>query len=471
MGLPLFERKVDHKPSLRRILMSSTMALDGLSTEILLNILECLTPLDILCAVRASSLLYRTFIAYKHHLIRHALRESIHPTCRADVLTALDAQKIPRLLKFGEPVTKVKLECFSLFSNDRTRRRQSHDELKVNADNLDTLFYLQADIERLIDAYCDWTLGNLSHHQEKPAQYHTTTGHPRSNLSPTEVGRLQRAFYRCEVYTRFQRVLSLLDKGGALNFSQIVLSFVSQFTLYEFEEFVCVQQFLAQFIRSLCESVEDDFFSHLLSSTTGTGAEQETEPENVSQLLDDSGLSFFTKSYRDQHHSSHMKYLISCGLPYILHLSFMEPPKFKRAILKSYMDSQGFAGTVFFSQGALDLESCDEKQREVFLRGRIVDIPEDRLDGPNLGWKWGTSFQDFVKSDSPALFDLRDRGYVFWDRERLQQSGMVDEPFVVCVGANYLPSGHHGPFVRLSVEERLDGLKFDAEAASKWKSL
>ena len=443
------------------------MAIDVLSPEILLTILELLTPLDILRATHASALLHRTFTAYKHHLLRHTLRESIHPSCRADLYTALDAQRIPQLLKAGETLTKVKLECFSLFSADRARRRQSHHELEVNDDKLDTLFYLQADIECLIDAYCDWSLKNLSCHREKPSQYNSTNSHPRSNLSPTEVGRLQRAFYRCEVYTRFQRVLNLLGKAAALNFSQIVLSFVSQFTLYEFEEFVCIQQFIAQFIRSIWERVEDDFLSCFQSSAAGSSS----DTKDIGKLLDGSGLSLFTKSYRENDYSSFVKHLISCGLPYILHLSLMETQKLKNVILESYPDWRGFAGTEFFSQGALDLDSCSEKQREVRLRGNIVDISEDTLDGPNLGWKWGTSFQDFVKCDSPALFDVRDRGYVFWDRERLQESGMVNEPVVVCVGADYLPPGHNGSFLRSSVEERLDGFDVDSEVLRKWKCL
>lgn len=46
---------------------------------------------------------------------------------------------------------------------------------------------------------------------------------------------------------------------------------------------------------------------------------------------------------------------------------------------------------------------------------------------------------------------------------------MIDEPFVVSVGANYFPAGHHDLFLRASVEERLDMLEFDSESLSKWK--
>lgn len=451
------------------------MGLDTLSTEILLTILELLPPLDVFCAVRASPTIYRTFIAYKSHLLNHTLRETIHPACRADAYTALDAQNISRLIKSGEPIAKVKLECFSIFSSDRTRRRQNHDEFKIDNPKLDTLFRLHVSIERLIDSYCHWTIANLSS-REKPTPLQTTTAHRRANLSSTERGRLQRAFYRCEIYTRFQRVLHMLDKGAALNFSQIVLSFVSQFTLYEFEELVSVQQFLAQFIRSLCEKVEDDLFSHVTSGSVDAGVDKDlstnasTKACNVGKLLDECGLSFFTKSYRDIYHSGHVKLLISCGLPYIMSLSLMKPQVLKHALLKSDMDSRGSTATDFFSQGGLDIDSCDEKQKGVLLRGELVDITHDKIDSPNLGWVWGSSFQDFVKPDSPAMFDLRDQGYVFWDKERLQESGLVSKPYVVSVGANYFPAGHHGPFVSLSVEERLDGLELNPEVLRKWKN-
>jgi hypothetical protein len=439
----------------------------SLSTEILLTILEILSPLDLFSASRASRILYRTFVAYKQHLLRHTLRQAIHPACAADIYTALDAQNVPKLIKSGESITKVKAECFSLFTTDRTRRRQNIDQFSVDNVNLDTLFYLHVNIERLIDNYCHWTLGNLSSHHEKPAPFQTTAIHPRANLSLTERARLQRAFYRCEIYARFQRVLHLLpDKSAALNFSQIVLSFVSQFTLYEFEEIISIQQFLAQVIRSLCEKVEDGFMaSYSLGGSGNAAVRKETSGNALSTNVQDLGdLSFFTKSYRDTYHSGHVKFLISCGLSYIVRLSLMEPQALKQAMLKSDMDSRENTVTDFFSQDGLDIASCDEKQQNAILKGKLVSIPRDEVSSCNLGWKWGTSFHDFVKPDSPAMFDLRNQGYVFWDQKRLQESGLVNEPNVVCVGANYFPPGHRGPFLRPSVEERLGGLLVDSEA-------
>lgn len=449
-----------------------TTMIHSLSTEILLTILECLSPLDLFSATRASPILYRTFIAYKQHLLGYTLRQAIHPACRADVHTALDAQNIPKLIKSGESITKAKAECFSLFATDRTRRRRNIDQFSVDNANLDTLFYLHINIERLIDSYCHWSMGNLTSHHEKPTQFQTTTVHRRATLSSTEQARLQRAFYRYEIYARFQRVLHLLtDKSAALNFSQIVLSFISQFTLYEFEEIISVRQFLAQFIRSLCERVEDDFVaSHSLTDSVGAGVEKEASGKAVSTKDQDlDGLSFFTKSYRDTHHFDHVKFLVSCGLPYVLRLSLMEPQALEHAMLDSYIESRKNTVMDFFFQGGLDIESCDEKQKDIVLRGKLVSISRDEVGSCNLGWKWGTSFPEFVKSDTPAMFDLRNQGYVFWDQGRLQDSGLVNEPYVVHVGTNYFPPGHRGPFLGPSVEERLCGLGVDSEALRELK--
>lgn len=446
--------------------------IDSLSTEILLAILECLSPLDLFSATRASPILYRTFIAYKQHLLGHTLRQAIHPACGADVHTAVDAQNISKLIKSGESIVKVKAECFSLFATDRTRRRRNIDQFSVDNANLDTLFYLHINIERLIDIYCHWSLGNLISHNEKPTQFQTATVHSRATLSFTEHARLQRAFYRSEIYAKFQRVLHLVtDKSVALNFSQIVLSFISQFTLYEFEEIISVRQFLAQFIRSLCERVEDDFMASCsLTDSVDADVEKKALGNAVStknQDLDD--LSFFTKSYRDLHHSDHVKFLVSCGLPYVLRLSRMESQALKHAMLNSYIESRKNTAIDFFFQGGLDIESCDEKQKDIVLRGKLVSIPRDEVGGCNLGWKWGTSFAECVKPDTPAMFDLRNQGYVFWDQERLQESGLVNEPYVVHVGTDYFPPGHRGPFLRPSVEERLGSLWVDLEASSELK--
>lgn len=129
------------------------------------------------------------------------------------------------------------------------------------------------------------------------------------------------------------------------------------------------------------------------------------------------------------------------------------------------MDSRENTVTDFFSQDGLDITSCDEERQNVVLKGKLVSIPCDEVSSCNLGWKWGTSFHDFVKPDSPAMFDLRNQGYVFWDQKRLQESGLVNEPNVVRVGANYFPPGNRGPFMRPSVEERLGGLWVDSEAS------
>ncbi|KAJ5467394.1 hypothetical protein N7475_005146 [Penicillium sp. IBT 31633x] len=449
------------------------MALDRLSTEILLAILECLSsPLDLLPAVHASSTIYRIYIAYKQHLRQHTLHQAISPACQADVYTALNAQNIPNSINSGRGLAKIKAECFSLFADDRIRRRQNNDQFSVPKEKLDTLFHLHVKLERLIDMYCHWSLGNLASHPAKPTPFELRNTRPRADLSDAERARLQRAVYRCEIYARFQRVLHLLtDKSAALNFSQIVLSFVSQFTLYEFEEIVSTQQFLAQFVRSLCQKVEDDVLKFCYSTgTLDAGVEKESLDKattNQHQYPDD--LSFFTKAYRDTHHSGHVKFLISCGLPYLLHLSLLDTHALKTIILSSYMKSRENTITDFFSQDGLEIESCDEKMKNTVLRGKLVSIPVDETGSMNLGWKWATSFHDFAKPDSPAMFDLRNQGYVFWDQERLRESEIVSEPHVVCVGANYFPPGHRGPFLTPSVEERLGGLEVDYEVLRKWR--
>src|SRR3954467_154585 len=88
------------------------MALESLSPEILLITLEYISsPLDLIAAVHASPSLYRTFIAYKHHLQGNTLTRAIHPTCRADAYSALDVQRIPQQIKSGTKIAKLKAEC------------------------------------------------------------------------------------------------------------------------------------------------------------------------------------------------------------------------------------------------------------------------------------------------------------------------------------------------------------------------
>ncbi|KAJ5773305.1 hypothetical protein N7457_008201 [Penicillium paradoxum] len=449
------------------------MALEDLPTEILLLILESLSsPVDLLSATRASPVLHCTFITYKKHLLRHNLLQAIHPACRADVYSALDAQSIPKLITSGESLARIKSEGFSFFARDRGRRGSSGYQFKLDDEQVETLFRLHVGIERLIDCYCQWSLGNLQAHQVKPTQFDANAVYPRADLSTTERVRLQRAFYRCDIHARFRQVLHLLsDNSSSLSYAQSVLSFVSQFAFHEFEEIFCVKQFLAQYVRSLCERVEDDFiasFSPNALPGRGTKRQSAYKPPQTKNLYPDE-LSFFTNKYRESQHADHVKFITSYGLSYLLHLNQLGPRALKYAILESYADSLKDTVTDFINTCGLLIESCDKEERDTVLRGRLVSIPGDLVSSINLGWKWATSFEEFPRPNSPAMFDLRNRGYVFWDQGRLQASGLVNEPVRVCIAAYYFPPGHEEPFLRPSVEDRFAGFELDHKALTEWK--
>ncbi|KAJ6070059.1 hypothetical protein N7499_011946 [Penicillium canescens] len=456
------------------------MALESLSPEILLITLEYISsPLDLIAAVHASPSLYRTFIAYKQHLQGNTLTRAIHPTCRADAYSALDVQRIPQQIKSGTKIGKLKAECFSIFATDRKRRSQKHDEFKADNDKLETLFNFQASVERLIDTFCHWSLGNLFSADQDHSPLPPPATIPRARLSHTERARLQRAFYRCEVYARFHRVLQLQDKSSAMNFIPILMSYGSQFQLHEFEEMICVRQFLAKCVESLCERVEDDFLAFytgkgLFDAGVGKKPAQEldipTENYDTGKAFKDCGLSLLTRDYRNApYHDNHVKYLVSCGPAYILSLNELPPRELKHVLLKSERHSHDLDINDYFVTEGMINDRLDERSEMTLYRGKVVSIDRDEVDKHNLGWKWGTSFATGVKPDSPSNVLLRNMGYVFWDVRRLVDSGLVAEPYVVAIGTDCFPAGYKRPFSRGSVEEQLSQRKVDLEVLRQWK--
>ncbi|OQD83605.1 hypothetical protein PENANT_c016G02819 [Penicillium antarcticum] len=462
------------------------MALESLSPEILLLTLENISsPLDLVAAVHASPNLYRTFIAYRQHLQRNTLTRAIHPTCRADAYSALDAQIIRRQIKSGVKITKLKAECFSIFATDRKRRSQNHDVFKVDNDNLETMFNFQANVERLIDTFCHWSLRHLfpNDHDQNHSPVPSPTTTPRAKVSHTERARLQRAFYRCEIFARFHRVLQLQDKSSAMNFIQILMSFSSQFQQHEFEEIICVRQFLAKFVEALCERVEDDFLAfYSEKGLLDAGVERKSDQEDdtpsgnddagIGKTLKGCGLFLLTTNYRGApFHDNHVKYLISCGPAYILSLNNLPSRDLKHVLLKSERHSHDLDINDYFVTGGMTNDNMDEKSKTTLYHGKVVSIDCDEVDQHNLGWKWGTSFDTHVKPDSPSNALLRDMGYVFWDAGRLVDSGLVAEPYVVAIGAECFPPGYKRAFSRPSVEKRLCGGKADADMMREWRDL
>jgi hypothetical protein len=264
-----------------------------------------------------------------------------------------------------------------------------------------------------------------------------------------------------------------------MNFIQILMSYGSQFRQHEFEEIICVRQFLAKCVESLCERVEDDFLAFytekgLFDADVEKNPVQEldtpTENDDTGKVLKDCGLSLLTGDYRDApYHDNHVKYLVSCGPAYILSLSELPPRDLKHVLFKSESYSHDLDINDYFATGGMINDKLDERSETTLYRGKVVSIDHDEVDKHNLGWKWGTSFATGVKPDSRSNVLLRNMGYVFWDVGRLGDSGLVAEPYVVAIGADCFPAGYKRPFSRASVEDQLSRWKVDVKVLREWK--
>lgn len=84
-----------------------------------------------------------------------------------------------------------------------------------------------------------------------------------------------------------------------------------------------------------------------------------------------------------------------------------------------------------------------------------TDIWHESFGGCNYGWRWATANSVWPKTNIPVNHDLRNQGYVFWDKARLDSYDIFRSPRSPVRGELDFPPGYQEDAEMPGVEEKL----------------
>ncbi|KAI9751213.1 MAG: hypothetical protein M4579_006161 [Chaenotheca gracillima] len=396
---------------------------------------------------RAWPAFYRAFTAAKPLILASVLESTIHVDALPDALAALQASKLARLHKVRE---------------DQYAKRGPHND--------------DADIRQQITSFLDDYRSRRERHSPawrkrqpsigRGSYFKTSDPHEGDSLivdplSMTERGRIQRAFFRFEIFRKIfpargthSRIKPLFDERSQSDL------FLPNFHPWEIEELICICQYLIRTIEHVFDEIEDDFVDTILKAsaskpprtgktwkrTLSMSLDSSDKPSGRSgPSIDDRGLdprqrlgeegllsikekelgytdmgsldwhclNFFEDSGRRLDHKERIPTLIYRGLPFLK--CYLGLDKSRRSSLTQSVHSPLFWPFLpDVLKARLDFPQDDSTTFASSDGG-------DTLQTSNLGWKWARK-----EGHDPNEYGAKADGLIrTWD----YSSGMLDEPF------------------------------------------
>ena len=410
--------------------MAIDSTLELLAPEIQLKILlNAGSPSDLHAFVRASPRLYQVLLLNKDSVLSNVARRQFHPSVIPD---ALSVAKISQLEKPLTRETVVELcEAYPI---------GLLDEPTTSIPSSTTLCELASNVKYLIKDYARNTLPIMeglgrSLDLDILAEYSPNDSATHSTLSDSETGRLQRAFCRFENYRLlFARCSPDLDHKvqncpnvPPLPPARQASLFLEKFSDFQITEIICVRDYLYRRLRGICSRLEDEAADTLSAETFIFDQDDDIEGAEWR-----SGVYLFTRSgkyYQDQH----IEHLMSLGLGYIRRLFESTGEEQKNLFVRYVADPSDVVGHLemqFITRAfeflghnpALGDTSPLAETDPPFVYEVNTDV---ELDIPDA-WQWAHPDGPPFSVTDVALKGLRDWGYVFWDNDRLRESGILE---------------------------------------------
>ena len=420
---------MNHSP-----LMSHNCTLEDLEPELQRDImLEATTPSQIFNLVKASPRFYHVFVLNKQFILSTVARRQFHPAVLPEALT------FAKILQFGQQFSRETAMRFCKI--DASELHDWRTRITPISESV-ALCKLAGNLKFFIEDYTRNTLPILERLGESLDQVYEPYLEPEywpekpvlySDLSKTEIGRLQRAFCRFEIYRQlFARCSTEWDHGVRECASTPAMSPEEQANLYlanlpdyQIAEINCIRDYLIRRLRGICTQLEDEAFKTLSPETLIFDEDGDAETDQWS-----SGFFLFTEDgkYRQNHH---LEYLLTLGLPYIRRIFESTGDERKALFIRDTGSCliRHLQPWKFLTQA---LECLDRNPAWVDSRSSAeTDSPlpsrckqEIELDIP-AAWSWANPRGPPIMLSDKDFKGLRDWGYVFWDFDRLRTSGIL----------------------------------------------
>ncbi len=410
--------------------MAKMSALEMLAPELQFQILfNANTPDDLQALIQSSPRLYQVYLLNKDIILSAVARRQFHPAVIPDALFFAKMSQVEQPLSRDTVIEMCKAYPSEL-----------HEETTIPLPMSVALCKLASNVRFFINDYARNTLPIMEglgqsldfevlpeYRPEMPVHY--------SELSDSEVGRLQRGFCRFEIYRYlFARCSSELDHDHdiqpcldipSLTPAEQAGSFLRKFPDFQVTEINCVRDYLYRRLRGVCSRLEDK-----AADTLNPGTLMFDHNSDVEGAEWASGLYLFTENGKT-YQNDHLEHLMSLGLAYV------------RQILESTDEEQNVL-FIRHTPGEIVLHlEAEFITRALEFSGRnpaCGDTPllakeeppfvyevnaEAELDIPDA-WQWAHPRAPPFNLRDNATKGLRDWGYVFWDFNRLRDSGILE---------------------------------------------
>lgn len=230
--------------------------LDRLSPELLLLVqksLDSLADLHALIAASPSSL--RTFETYRNHVLSTVLKHAISFAALPSALAILQLKDLDlrgpqyRQQVVPRPITTLLDTCFSGTSDPFPEDESSFTRLR----------HLYVRAMKFADDYATRALQVLSEGDDVVDKVNVRD-RAALRLSPTERGRLLRAFFRFDLYCRIFKPQNAYDAAAQRDV------FLLKLRPFEVEELTCVHHYFSTVVGKLVDQLEDQFVEEVLAA-------------------------------------------------------------------------------------------------------------------------------------------------------------------------------------------------------------
>ena len=395
-----------------------------LSPEIICSILKEIRSVQQLYSfLQTSPYIYRAFQSAKDSILWNVEQRSLATSVLTDALTAVKLQN----MKCGFN------EVWSKYEEIRavTKEKLSNNDIAntgpqkwITSTDLITLCRVQSAVNYFIDDFCS---------RKIPTLHHASTG-AAMPISELERARLQRAFYRYDICHTMTNYPGRFHEDWPYQTKRCQLEPVlAQYTPWEVEEITCVQQYLHEQIQDIFDVLGEELMqSAMATSSTSQAATTLTIPPRTVNEVEIIIMSRFEEGRDDYFFSEAGKsaqeeliiFLAGRTFPFLRALFDMETHNQKDFVFKHVgfdSDRLGEALASIYSR---------EAGAGVQYNGAYGDQPTefegDKVTDRNLAWLWSKYMRPPSHHCSSCAFTLRDWGYVFWDQDRIKQSGLIE---------------------------------------------
>lgn len=412
--------------------------LDALPPELHILIMTHASSLQSLYALsRTSKYFYSVFSLSKHTILSIFLHKALHPEVLTEILAAR------HFLSHLKPTSTTLEELWTFIETCQIKATKFQEPKVLSLSTCISICQLHLSFEYLFQDFVDGC-----------AEFSALCGFPLGmdclSLSWTEVGRIQRALYRLQLFGRICYPYPNKDSGALAEYQLLV--FFRSLPTHQKEEFACLCHHFRLRISEIYSRIEDGFVKPVLAEISGNDPSANTESEENGESQGNEEVNVATV------HRNRSRYRPPvCGATVPdNNLVFSEMNKTGHSDYIANQISDG--GLILIRQF---LEAKVSRQIDI---ARNVDFPirysltrpirfeqsrraekasfiKDDLNKPNEAYLWEDDYLSRALTDwsrdwstCSDVSGLRRCGYVFWDRARLESSGMIagyDLPFLI----------------------------------------